>query len=216
MDISAAMLAKAQEKAKTAGLDNLELLQGDVESANFRAEFDVLLTSATIPYFRDVPSAFARFLTWLKPGGKFVCNTPQVPSIPGSVPFYQLMKDLHGLDVEDPGAPVGSKDKLEAALHSAGFSTVKITTSIEPLVMTDTSPMQYADKTWSSLMRFPCTPLDAHLSQQQQQALKQAFTEVVIEQSQGLVEDGAIVQRLTTLWADAQVKNVKLEILTSD
>lgn len=42
------------------------------------------------------------------------------------MPFYQLMKDLHGLDVEDPGAPVGSKDKLEAALHSAGFSTVKV------------------------------------------------------------------------------------------
>ena len=68
---------QAAAKAREQGLKNLELREGDVENAVFPAHFDAILLSAAIPYLADIPAALHRFCTWLKPGGRLLCNTPQ-------------------------------------------------------------------------------------------------------------------------------------------
>lgn len=69
---------QAREKATQQGLGSLKLVEGDLESITYDEAFDTILMSAALPYLQDIPAALARFRSWLKPGGRFLCNTPQV------------------------------------------------------------------------------------------------------------------------------------------
>lgn len=70
---------QAKAKAQQLGLRNVEFLGRDLEMLVLpEGRFDLVLVSAAIPYLSDIPAAIRRFRSWLKPGGRFVCNTPQV------------------------------------------------------------------------------------------------------------------------------------------
>jgi ubiquinone/menaquinone biosynthesis C-methylase UbiE len=73
-----AVVEQAEEKAEALGLSNITFLVADVEDVTFdNASFDSILSASAIPYLQDVKATFGKFSSWLRPGGRFVFNTPQ-------------------------------------------------------------------------------------------------------------------------------------------
>ncbi len=72
LDYSEAMMASAQEKARTAGLQNVRFLQGDVGALPFEDErFDIVLSLNGFHAFPDKEAAYRETFRVLRPGGTF-------------------------------------------------------------------------------------------------------------------------------------------------
>ncbi|KAK9785864.1 hypothetical protein WJX73_006029 [Symbiochloris irregularis] len=141
IDMSPGMLGKAKAKAQQLGLRNIEFIEGDLETVKLpEGKFDLVLVSAAIPYLSDIPAAITRFRSWLKPGGRFVCNTPQTPGVPALEPFREIVHEQLGIEVPDPAEPVGNKRLLTAVLEQAGFSSFDVSTTPEEATLKDATP----------------------------------------------------------------------------
>jgi ubiquinone/menaquinone biosynthesis C-methylase UbiE len=74
-DISPGLLAFARERAKEAGLDNVELIEQDAEQLTFEEEsFDAIVSRALLMFLPDVAGALTRLRSFLKPGGRFAAS----------------------------------------------------------------------------------------------------------------------------------------------
>ena len=72
LDYSPDMMEKARRRAKTAGLDHVQFLQGDVGALPFPdGSFDTVLSLNGFHAFPDKNAAFAETWRVLKPGGVF-------------------------------------------------------------------------------------------------------------------------------------------------
>lgn len=100
VDFSSGMLAQAQEKIKTVGWQNIELIEADAEYINFEDEsFDVILCSTAIVYFRDIPAALSKWYRFLKKCGivgfsccsEESCEAPTLIKACGKMIFYSLI-----------------------------------------------------------------------------------------------------------------------------
>jgi ubiquinone/menaquinone biosynthesis C-methylase UbiE len=73
MDYSQDMLAKAKEKFKQYGLDNIECMQGDVENLPFEDKtFDMVLSMNGFHAFQNKKKSFEEIHRILKCGGTFI------------------------------------------------------------------------------------------------------------------------------------------------
>ena len=71
MDMAAAPLEVARERARKRGLDNVEYLQGDVHALPFAdGSFDRVTSRLGVMFFADLAKAFGELHRVLKPGGK--------------------------------------------------------------------------------------------------------------------------------------------------
>jgi enediyne biosynthesis protein CalE5 len=131
-DISADMLAYGHERAKAAGLDNVEFMQADASALNFPHEsFDAAVSRFGIIFEPDGEGAAAKVRGFLKPGGRMAIaswGTPeQVPFL--AIPMQTVMKKL-----EVPPPPPGTPGPLSRPTHEAigglleggGFSDVQV------------------------------------------------------------------------------------------
>lgn len=76
LDIAAPMLAKAQQRADAARLNNLSFRRADAQTASLpTAAFDLALSHFGVMFFADPVAAFANIRQSLRPGGRlvFVC-----------------------------------------------------------------------------------------------------------------------------------------------
>ncbi len=71
IDMTAAMVAKARENARTMGADNVEILEGQVEQLPLPdASADVVISNGVIDLVPDKDAVFNEILRVLQPGGR--------------------------------------------------------------------------------------------------------------------------------------------------
>lgn len=131
-DISAEMLAYGRERAKAAGLDNLEFMQADASALDFPHEsFDAALSRWGIIFEPDGEAAAARVRGFLKPDSRMAISSWGPPE---RVPFLAIpMKTaMERLDVPPPppGTPGPlsrpTPEALSGLLEGGGFSDVEV------------------------------------------------------------------------------------------
>jgi SAM-dependent methyltransferase len=74
-DISPGLLAFAHERARDAGLDNIEFIEADAEQLDFETEsFDAIVSRAALMFLPDVAGTLTRLRSFLKPGGRLAAS----------------------------------------------------------------------------------------------------------------------------------------------
>ncbi|MFI5395999.1 MAG: arsenite methyltransferase [Candidatus Binatia bacterium] len=134
VDMTSAMIAKAQENARKAGVTNAEFRLGTIEELPIEdASVDVVISNCVINLSPDKPRVFREAFRVLKPGGRLlvsdiVLRTPLPERVLASVEAYVGCV---------AGAALRS-DYLQA-ITDAGFSQVQVLTE------TDASALLAAD-----------------------------------------------------------------------
>ncbi len=74
-DISPGLLAFARERAREAGLDNIEFVEADAEQLDFETgSFDAIVSRAVLMFLPDVAGTLTRLHSLLKPGGRLAAS----------------------------------------------------------------------------------------------------------------------------------------------
>jgi ubiquinone/menaquinone biosynthesis C-methylase UbiE len=132
-DIAGGMLDFARERARGAGLANVEFREADAEHLVCDDEsFDAVLSRQGLQFLADVPGALRRFHRFLRPGGRIACA---VWGSPGTVQFAfpvpLILEELH-LPAPPAGRPgifaLADGDRLARLASAAGFRDVKVGT----------------------------------------------------------------------------------------
>jgi SAM-dependent methyltransferase len=150
-DISGEMLAFGRDRAATAGLGNVEFVEGDAGELDLAAEsFDAVLSRSGLMFLPDVAGALRRLHSFLRPGGRLAA------SVWGPLPTVQLVAAIPvvfeelGMSPPPPEGPgmfaLADAGKLAALVADAGFHKVE-TGSITVVYETDT-PKQFAEFVW--------------------------------------------------------------------
>jgi len=131
VDVSRPMLARARERAQSAGLD-IDFVLGDAAEARFANAYDALFSRFGVMFFADPTAAFANLHSAMRAKARlcFVCwQVPQAnPWI--AVPFGAALPMMPPQPPPDPRAP-GPFAFAESAyvgqiLRDAGFTDVRI------------------------------------------------------------------------------------------
>jgi SAM-dependent methyltransferase len=141
VDISAAMLEPAHQRAAAAGLDNVEFLQADAQVHRFEpASFDVVISRFGAMFFADPDDAFANLARALRPGGRlvFVCWQDPLKSEWVAVALGAVVATLgRPPDLGPPGAPgsfaLADGDRVVRLLTGGGFQGVTLETITRPV-----------------------------------------------------------------------------------
>jgi SAM-dependent methyltransferase len=133
VDVSAVMLARARERARSAGLANVEFADGDAQTHRFEpGAFDCVFSRFGVMFFADPARAFANLRTALRGGGRvsFACwrALPENPWV--TVPFAALAKVIPPPPPPPPGAPgpfsFGDPERVRGILSQAGFAEIDL------------------------------------------------------------------------------------------
>jgi enediyne biosynthesis protein CalE5 len=131
-DIAADMLAYGRERAKAAGLDNIEFVESEVMALDFEPEsFDAALSRWGIIFEPDGEGAAERVRGFLKPGARMAISSWGPPD---RTPFLgvPMRTAMQRLDVPPPppGTPGPlsrpSEEALGGLLSGGGFSDVEV------------------------------------------------------------------------------------------
>jgi SAM-dependent methyltransferase len=131
-DISAEMLAYGRERAKAAGIENIEFVESDAASLDYTADsFDAALSRWGIIFDPDGEGAAARVRSFLKPGGRMAIASwgppDRVPFL--GIPVRTVMERLQ-VPPPPPGTPGPlsrpTSDALGGLLEGGGFSGVEV------------------------------------------------------------------------------------------
>ena len=118
-DISARMIEIATQKAKDAGVSNIEFVQSTLDDfAGEDASFDVVLALSILHLLEDRDAAISRVCYLLKPGGIFVSSTPCLADTMKFIKFISPLGRWLGLL---PLLRVFSTRQLVHSLESGGF-----------------------------------------------------------------------------------------------
>ncbi len=127
VDFTPGMLEQARRKIAAAGLQNIELIEGDAETITFNDEsFDAIFCATAIVLLSDIPAALRNWHRFLKKGGvvAFSCwsatsfFTPVITKVCAKYGFY--LPNLH--------EPLGTSEKCSALLQEIGFQDIEIKT----------------------------------------------------------------------------------------
>jgi SAM-dependent methyltransferase len=132
VDISAPMLARAQERARSAGLGPIEFLNADAQTAEIGDGFDLVFSRFGVMFFSDFPGAFRNLRESLAPGGRicFVCWRAFERNGWMGVPMAAAARHIPVADPVAPGNPgpygLADGDRLSAWLCEAGFESPEL------------------------------------------------------------------------------------------
>ena len=131
-DASAGMLAVARERARAAGLANVEFLARDAQSLGLPgASFDAALCRWGLMLVPRPAVAAAQVRTALRPGARFAlavwATADQVPFMRVARAVIERELSLPPADPAEPGPlRLGDPDELTAILVEAGFEAVAV------------------------------------------------------------------------------------------
>ncbi len=146
-DLSPAMVAVTQRKARTLGLDNLDAREMDMQALSFPdASFDAATCRFGLMFCPDPVKAASEIRRVLKPGARFATA---VWDVPARNPFFTSITAVLGefvpLPPPDPTAPgvfrLAPPGELERVLKAGGFSTVAV--EARPIMLTYASRDEY-------------------------------------------------------------------------
>ena len=116
------MIARAEENARRAGIDNVEFRLGEIESLPIEDEsIDVVLSNCVINLAPDKGNVFREIYRVLRPGGRF--------SISDMVTFGQVPEAVRSDLTLWAGCIAGAVDQEEylTLISSSGFEGVEVT-----------------------------------------------------------------------------------------
>jgi SAM-dependent methyltransferase len=140
VDISIPLLEVAEERARSASLDNAEFVVADAQTHAFdRGTFDVVVSQFGVMFFDDPPSAFANLRAAVVPGGRlvFVCwqgleANEWLCVVGDAVAPHADLPSLGGL-AGGPGMfALKDPDETSALLTVGGFNGIEV----EPIAPT--------------------------------------------------------------------------------
>jgi ubiquinone/menaquinone biosynthesis C-methylase UbiE len=131
VDFSEPAVRQAQTVTSTLGLDNVELVAGDLhelDPTSLGAPFDVAYTRLFLMHQTDPVRTLRQIAALLRPGGWLVAHEPlQTP--PRSHPHLTALDDywalVHRL-LEWSGVPAGAVEDLPRSARGAGFEVVGV------------------------------------------------------------------------------------------
>jgi SAM-dependent methyltransferase len=143
IDLSAPMLDVARQRSETAGLANVEFVQGDAQTHRFTSTFDVAISRFGTMFFADPDAAFAHIARALRPRGRLCLATwqPLVANdwltIPGAA--LQRYGELPETVAADGPGMFGQSDPatVTARLRAAGYRNVELTPRTLTLLLGD-------------------------------------------------------------------------------
>src|SRR5262249_19235984 len=124
VDLSSAMLARARETARAAGLSNVDFVQGDAQVYPFEARaYDLGISRFGVMFFGDPVVAFGNIARALRPAGRIVWR-----SLAENEMFSEIRRAIavgRDLPTPPPGVPspfgLADPDFTRSALDAAGF-----------------------------------------------------------------------------------------------
>jgi SAM-dependent methyltransferase len=151
VDLSSPMLDVAAERARRAGLDNIEFLQADAQVHPFEPEAtDVVISRFGAMFFADLVAAYANLAGALRPGGRLAVLAWQAMA----ANEWQLAirdalaagRDLPLPPPGTPGTPFGLADaeRDHEILTEAGFVDVSVVPVSLPIVLGEDLDATYA------------------------------------------------------------------------
>lgn len=123
VDVSARMIDIAREKARAAGVGNVDFSVGALDDLEMNpARYDIVMAHSLLHLLADRPAALARFHDLLKPGGYFISSTTCISGglalVLGVVlPVLRVLRVLGGL----PLVRFFTPDRLVGEVEAAGF-----------------------------------------------------------------------------------------------
>lgn len=95
VDVNAAILETARERAKAAGLTNVEFLAGDARTRKLPADFDALVGRFVMMYMANPTDALRHLITHVRPDGIVAFQEPEYTIYPAlSHPDTPLINQL--------------------------------------------------------------------------------------------------------------------------
>lgn len=130
IDLSSSMLGKARELAESAGLRNVEFVQGDAQVYPFAEKtIDVAISKFGSMFFADKVAAFSNIRRALRPGGRLLLVVWQPMAV--NEQFRTMFHTLSAgreLPPPPPGAPspfgLADPDLGRGPLGKAGFTDI--------------------------------------------------------------------------------------------
>lgn len=175
IDISPGMLELAKSKIETAKINNIEIRQGDVETAEFpNNSFDTIFCCTALPFLSNVPATLRRWYNFLKPGGKIgICAFAETSFITGNVLRETAKK--HGVSLLSWNAATGNRDKSYKLLEEAGFKSVEVIGE----QFGNYIDFREAIKIWDSSLTHPfCRPLQEQNAEKKEQIKIEYFAKI--------------------------------------
>ncbi len=163
IDISPGMLAIARERAREAGLQNIEFQEADAETFRLaNSGFDAIVSRFGLMFLPDLPNALRTMRDALASEGRIaaaVWSSPdKVPAL--SMPLGIVMKET-GAPTPPPGSPgvfsLADADMLRQRFEQAGFREINV--EKRDMTFKLPSPEQYMD-----FVRSTAAPLSAMMA----------------------------------------------------
>lgn len=196
VDLSAAMLARARERAAEAGLTNVEFEQADVQVHPFAAgAFDVAVSRFGSMFFADPVAAFTNLGSAMVSGGRLALVVWQAF---GRNEWVRACRDALavGRDLADPpsGVPgpfgLADPDRVRAVLDAAGFDRIEIIAAEVPFWFGETVPEAVAYVREVGVLRDLLDGLDAEDAARALDALRATVS--AHETDDGIVFDSQV------------------------
>lgn len=132
IDISSVMLAHAGERARTAGVSNIEFVNADAAAHDLEpGAYDAVYSRFGVMFFADTEAAFTNLLGSLKAGGRiaFACWQPLAVNPWAALPLKALKTVIDVPAPPDPPPPgpfaLADPARVEAILEAAGFEDIR-------------------------------------------------------------------------------------------
>jgi SAM-dependent methyltransferase len=140
MDLSSRMLGLARERAKAAGVANVDFVQGDAQVHPFEAgSGDVAISRFGAMFFGDPVAAFANIARATRPGGRLALLSWQgLSANEWLVVFREALAAGRTLPEPPMGGPgpfgLADPDGVRKVLTDAGYRDVELTPSEVPMI----------------------------------------------------------------------------------
>lgn len=142
LDISTPMLELARERARGAGVVNVDFEQGDAQTHDLPTEaFDAVVSRFGVMFFEDPLAAFANLARGLRPDGRvvFTCWRELLANDWIMVPAAAALEHVPMPELGEAGGPgpfsLADEEKLRSLLAGAGLVDVEVEDIRVPLVM---------------------------------------------------------------------------------
>jgi peptidoglycan/xylan/chitin deacetylase (PgdA/CDA1 family)/ubiquinone/menaquinone biosynthesis C-methylase UbiE len=118
-DISGNMLALLEQKARAAGIANITILKGDVETMELKGPFSAVCSFSALQYLADLPAFFLRLSHQLEPGGAVYFITARSS-------LFRFFTQVGNAMRQGIWLKAYSRREIESMLAAAGFEQISV------------------------------------------------------------------------------------------